>query len=501
MSYAAINMDALKQEAEALKDSGGNGGGFQNEGDIVNSPFKKVGSNYMWLLPPWREGVLFSKLTSTHWSIPVGFDNATNQLKKVVRSCTATNSPHGRCPICDIILNARGMCEDEFINDFTRRDKYCVNAIKLELNEDGFLYPERQRPYVYKLPPSVRKLIIEEMSKPNIMDVTDPFNGLPLEIVRPESFQGKGAYKVNIFAGYPRGPIPTPLELTDNLEAQQKWIEDSLKQIHDLDNIFRVVVNDKYKELIDTAQELIDYLSEYQNVEIDPSILDFYKDGDFWKDDSKPPMEAKKEEAPKAETTKTEAPKEEKPAPKSEVVKEAIESEAWDKPKKPKKAKSSDTSGALIEIGGKEYCIEGIVNNVLHLENEDGETRYACRICKDKVWKREVFAEKHCMSEHGDEPITLKTRDTESEDVTESINETTAEEEPVAKTTAPASDSDFITENEDGSLTYVDTSGISLKIKQKCFGSYEDDEKCNPKMRKICIHKPKCQEARDRMAK
>ena len=512
MSYAAVNMDALRKEAEALKSSGNNSGSFKDGGDIVNTPFK-AGSNYMWVLPPWREGVLFSKLTSVHWNIPVGMDDTTNKVKMEVRSCGASNTPHGRCPICDIILNARGLCEKEFLDDFNRGDKYCINAIRLELDENGLLYPTRQRPYVYKLAPTIRKLIIQEMSKPNIMDVTDPFLGFPIEVIRPEKFIGTNNYTLNVFAGYPRGPIPTPKELEGNVDAQQKWIEGALNQIHDLDNIFRPIVNDKFKELIDTSQSLIDYLSEYQNVEIDRSILDDYKNGDFWKDNSvqtgPPKVETTKkvEETHKVESnskvetggsTVSDAQDIEKPV-QSDLVKEAIKSEVWDKKQEAEVKKTE--SGVALVIGGKDYCITGIIGNILHLENEEEEERFACNICQDRVWKRDVFVEKHCMKEHGDEPITLVDRDAEtSTTIQENIKES---EPPITKeiSNTKVLDHNFLKENEDGSLTYVDVSGISLKIKQKCFGNVGNDELCDPKLRKICIHKPKCQECIDRMAK
>jgi hypothetical protein len=447
-------------------------------------------------MPPWKEAGLFSKQISTHYNLP----SKDGNNKNVIKGCTSTNSSHGKCPICDVILNAQGLCDKEFLSSISKRDKFCINAVKLVMDPSGSLYPERQRPYVYKIAWTVRKHIISEMLKPNIMNLTDPFSGFPLEVVRPKSFNGTANYTASVVAGCSRGLIPAPKELEGQLDLQQKWVEDSLKQLHDLDRIFPEMVDDKFEDLIDYADYLITYLKEQFEIEVDRSILDEYRNGDFWKSKNSSqeecqsePQEESKEESNTSKPDATE-PVDACPFPVDAGKEDSI---------KTSKAKTPDRKTVapddIIKIGNNEYLVTIVTNDIITLEQEDGSEYFTCPICLDKTWKREIFVKKHYEAAHEDGGVehSDKSNEKKQKQVPPSKSCETSKDIGSAKTATDDSlsnnNSEFL-KKLDNKIEYTDLSGVVLNIKQKCFGNFGNDEICNPKLVNICIYKDKCKE-------
>ena len=467
MIYDSVNMDEIKKQAEQLKAVDSQKGDYAKNTDIVNKPWD-VGDNFIWLLPPLK-GRDFLKYSGTH------FELVQPNGDRLIRDCARNTTSHGRCPIDDVLLAASAFTD---ISSMAESSSYNGNVVKLTLGDDGILYPERQRPYVYKFPKSARQAIIMLMSNQKIMDVTDPFSGFILKVTRPKEIS---SYAVKVCAqdgsdlGIERCMMPTPAELNGDLEAQQRWIEECLKQIHDLDKIFKEPVGKKFESILEAAQGLLKSFQS-RGISIDSSILDEYVHGDFWKDASIKDEEPVKVDTPVAvETPKVEVPKTEAP------VDASIFDDRTGEKNIPVKGTKPLMPEDMVTIGSKDFVIIGLTGTTFILENEEGETRYACQICMDKTWGREVYAEKH---EASHKVTSTPTVEPTVEPVTEVVPTSDLKVKAKAEDKVEAGDS----------RSYVNSAGKQVKSDMECFGNFGNDDKCHPRLRNVCPDKHICEE-------
>ena len=472
MKYCGINIDQIKEQAKKIEaDDKEKGGNFSS--DIVSKPFVD-GANYLWLCPPRVGSPAWFVYRGTHWNLrqPDG--------SSAVCDCATNTTSHGRCPVCDVLTMASAFMD---VGRISESGSYYINVVKLVLSEaDGLLYPERQRPYIYRISQSVYKGLIKLMAQPKVGDITDPFNGFILKVTKPAKMPNP--YEVDVVAsdgsaiGIERGMMPTPKELEGSVEAQQRWIEGVCENIHDFNKIFKPIEGEVFEKILNSAKGFLEYCIG-KGLSIDASILDEYETADFTTMQSDPVQEAVNSEVWDGKKDDDKPPFEV-----DNTAKEAVELEDnKDKSLEQQAEEANVSSDDFITIDKEDYLVSDCSNGILTVENEDGDVLYTCEKWKDKTYKTSGWVEKHIEKEHS-------AKQEEKSVPKEKVKQESKEEKKAeVKEKSKEEDSD--------GKTYTNSSGVQVKIRCKNFGNYGNDDLCNSRLRKICEYKDMCKEETD----
>jgi len=226
----ALNMDAVKEDAEDIRQNQSSGGG-KDGADFYDW---KDGDNNLRFMPPYNARGFIFKKKMTHFELPLGDDDR-------IHDCLNTwPSKFDSCPICDVLERLMVKHPDMDLRRQSAATNWYAQCIDRDEEEKGV--------QITRFTPKVRNWVTLQIDNPKIGDITDIERGFDVCVNKGTKKNKRGRKQVEYVPGF----IPERCSMSDDDDDVGKWLD----QIIDLDKYYAAPTDENIARIERAADRL-----------------------------------------------------------------------------------------------------------------------------------------------------------------------------------------------------------------------------------------------------